>query len=176
MLYGGSRFSPGFIAGVTNPRFEDLHSRWDVLCNIDTGRITVSKDIKPDPPLPGPASTFASTFTPTNVAGFSSTSVGNPVLEETGAIDSTLAEDGNGPSTVGAEFGALPGVSDQSTLGGGTIIGEKGKGRQSRSDSVAAGGKGSLMGAWGDTDAAFMEEVRAVHWVYSLWALSNSVK
>ncbi len=36
---------PGFIAGVTNPRFEELPTRWDVLCNMETGRITVSKEI-----------------------------------------------------------------------------------------------------------------------------------
>ncbi|KAF9150321.1 hypothetical protein BGX20_005736, partial [Mortierella sp. AD010] len=37
----------GFIAGVTNQLFEDRTSWWDVLCNIDTGKITVSKDITP---------------------------------------------------------------------------------------------------------------------------------
>jgi hypothetical protein len=37
--------SPGFIAGVTNRIFEDHSLWWDVLCNIDTGKITVSKDI-----------------------------------------------------------------------------------------------------------------------------------
>ncbi|KAG9299886.1 hypothetical protein G9A89_005415 [Geosiphon pyriformis] len=36
---------PGFIAGVTNRIFEDHSSWWDVLCNIDTGKISVSKDI-----------------------------------------------------------------------------------------------------------------------------------
>jgi hypothetical protein len=36
---------PGFIAGVTNPRFEELPSRWDVLCNMETGKVTVSKEI-----------------------------------------------------------------------------------------------------------------------------------
>lgn len=36
----------GWVAGVTNPRFEDLTSRWDVLCNIDSGRITVSKECR----------------------------------------------------------------------------------------------------------------------------------
>ncbi|CAD6891174.1 unnamed protein product, partial [Tilletia caries] len=41
---------PGYIAGVTNPRFEDLPA-WDVICNIETGRITISKDIEPAPPL-----------------------------------------------------------------------------------------------------------------------------
>ncbi|KAI9247594.1 docking domain of Afi1 for Arf3 in vesicle trafficking-domain-containing protein [Helicostylum pulchrum] len=37
---------PGFIAGVTNPTYEEHTSWWDVLCNIDTGKITVSKDIE----------------------------------------------------------------------------------------------------------------------------------
>ncbi|KAF9337706.1 hypothetical protein BG006_003342 [Podila minutissima] len=37
----------GFIAGVTNQLFEDRTAWWDVLCNIDTGKITVSKDIQP---------------------------------------------------------------------------------------------------------------------------------
>lgn len=37
---------PGFIAGVSNPRFLDLTSTWDVLCNIETGRIHISKDIQ----------------------------------------------------------------------------------------------------------------------------------
>lgn len=36
---------PGFIAGVTNPRFEELPTRWDVLCNMETGKIIVSKEI-----------------------------------------------------------------------------------------------------------------------------------
>ncbi|KAG2227363.1 hypothetical protein INT45_004318, partial [Circinella minor] len=37
---------PGFIAGVTNPTYEEHTAWWDVLCNIDTGKITVSKDIE----------------------------------------------------------------------------------------------------------------------------------
>lgn len=37
---------PGYIAGVANPRFEAFTHSWDVFCNIDTGAITVSKDIK----------------------------------------------------------------------------------------------------------------------------------
>jgi hypothetical protein len=36
---------PGYIAGVANPRFEDLHALWDVLCNIDAGRVSVSKRV-----------------------------------------------------------------------------------------------------------------------------------
>ncbi|UZJ57230.1 hypothetical protein CBS101457_006550 [Exobasidium rhododendri] len=36
---------PGYIAGVTNPRFEDLHA-WDLLFNIESGKITIAKDIE----------------------------------------------------------------------------------------------------------------------------------
>lgn len=41
---------PGYIAGVTNPRFEELRA-WDVLCNTETGKITVAKDIEPIAPV-----------------------------------------------------------------------------------------------------------------------------
>jgi hypothetical protein len=44
-----SEIRPGYIAGVSNPRFEDLTSTWDVLCNIETGRIYISKDIQQTP-------------------------------------------------------------------------------------------------------------------------------
>jgi hypothetical protein len=36
----------GFVAGVTNPRFEELPMTWDVLCNVETGKVTVSKELK----------------------------------------------------------------------------------------------------------------------------------
>jgi hypothetical protein len=35
----------GFIAGVTNPAFEEHPKWWDVLCNISTGKITVSPHV-----------------------------------------------------------------------------------------------------------------------------------
>jgi hypothetical protein len=38
--------TPGYIAGVINPRFEDLPRTWDILCNTETGRITVSKHLE----------------------------------------------------------------------------------------------------------------------------------
>ncbi|KAM0787441.1 hypothetical protein ACM66B_003521 [Microbotryomycetes sp. NB124-2] len=41
----------GFIAGVCNPAFADRPSWWDVLCNIETGKVVVSKDIQPASPL-----------------------------------------------------------------------------------------------------------------------------
>ena len=36
--------SPGYIAGVTNLIFESSKS-WDLLCDVSTGRMVVSKDI-----------------------------------------------------------------------------------------------------------------------------------
>ncbi|TXT13546.1 hypothetical protein VHUM_00913 [Vanrija humicola] len=36
----------GFVAGVCNPRFEELPSTWDVLCNLETGKVTVSKELR----------------------------------------------------------------------------------------------------------------------------------
>ena len=39
---------PGYVAGVTNPRFEDLPHTWDLLCNLETGKITVSKGLSLD--------------------------------------------------------------------------------------------------------------------------------
>lgn len=41
--------TPGYIAGVINPRFEDLPRTWDILCNTETGRITVSKHLEVNP-------------------------------------------------------------------------------------------------------------------------------
>ena len=37
---------PGYIAGVTNPIFESRPGWWDILCNISTGKITVSSEIE----------------------------------------------------------------------------------------------------------------------------------
>lgn len=35
----------GFVAGITNPRFVELPC-WDVCCDIETGKITVNKNMK----------------------------------------------------------------------------------------------------------------------------------
>lgn len=53
----------GYVAGVSNPRFEDLTSTWDVLCNIETGRIHISKDIQQ-----APVSYTASSYSPSTNA------------------------------------------------------------------------------------------------------------
>jgi len=38
-------YRPGYIAGVTNPAFEDHSQWWDVLFNINTGKVTISSNI-----------------------------------------------------------------------------------------------------------------------------------
>ncbi|KNZ47011.1 hypothetical protein VP01_675g14 [Puccinia sorghi] len=44
-IYEDFKVVPGYIAGVTNPIFELHTDAWDVFCNIETGKITISKDI-----------------------------------------------------------------------------------------------------------------------------------
>ncbi|EGG11879.1 uncharacterized protein MELLADRAFT_32967 [Melampsora larici-populina 98AG31] len=44
-IYEDFKAVPGYIAGVTNPIFELHTEAWDVFCNIETGKITISKDI-----------------------------------------------------------------------------------------------------------------------------------
>ena len=51
--------SPAYIAGVTNPIFEQLGT-WDVLFNIATGNVTISKDILTTYPPTPPAAGFGS--------------------------------------------------------------------------------------------------------------------
>lgn len=46
---------PAYIAGVTNPIFETSGS-WDLLCDVGTGRVVVSKDIHAAHPPSGPPS------------------------------------------------------------------------------------------------------------------------
>ncbi|PNS15280.1 hypothetical protein CAC42_8281 [Sphaceloma murrayae] len=40
---------PGFIAGVTNPTFSMHAEWWDLLCDLTTGRMLISKNIEPAP-------------------------------------------------------------------------------------------------------------------------------
>ncbi|RDL40543.1 Uncharacterized protein BP5553_00522 [Venustampulla echinocandica] len=40
---------PGFIAGVTNPTFENHPEWWDVLCDLPSGRMKISTRIEPAP-------------------------------------------------------------------------------------------------------------------------------
>lgn len=44
---------PGFIAGVTNPTFENHPEWWDILCDLPSGRVKISSKIEPAPPTQG---------------------------------------------------------------------------------------------------------------------------
>ncbi|SZF03887.1 unnamed protein product [Blumeria hordei] len=44
---------PGFLAGVTNPTFENHPEWWDVLCDLPSGRIKISHKIEPAPVTEG---------------------------------------------------------------------------------------------------------------------------
>ena len=44
---------PGFIAGVTNPTFENHPEWWDVLCDLPTGRMKISNRIESAPVTEG---------------------------------------------------------------------------------------------------------------------------
>ena len=46
---------PGFIAGVTNPAFAHKPEWWDLLCDLPTGRMTISKRIEAAPLADGHA-------------------------------------------------------------------------------------------------------------------------
>lgn len=48
---------PGFIAGVKNPAFAHHPDWWDILCEIDTGRIRISPNL-PKPPISEAMSIF----------------------------------------------------------------------------------------------------------------------
>jgi hypothetical protein len=56
---------PGFIAGVKNPAFAHHPSWWDILCNIDTGRIKISTEIE----RPGPSENAAIFAAASTVSG-----------------------------------------------------------------------------------------------------------
>jgi len=44
---------PGFIAGVTNPTFDNHPEWWDVLCDLPTGRIKISSHVESAPVTEG---------------------------------------------------------------------------------------------------------------------------
>lgn len=44
---------PGFIAGVTNPTFENHPEWWDVLCDLPSGRVKISSKIEAAPTTEG---------------------------------------------------------------------------------------------------------------------------
>lgn len=59
---------PGYVAGVTNPAFEEHPQWWDLLCNINTGKITVSSAL----PMPAPPANSTKSQTDTLRRSFDS--------------------------------------------------------------------------------------------------------
>ncbi|SNX84975.1 uncharacterized protein MEPE_03684 [Melanopsichium pennsylvanicum] len=94
---------PGYIAGVTNPRFEDLHA-WDLLLNVETGRMQVAKDIAAaSPPASAPThSIFRSATMPCDGAGVTASNTFGSVSSATGN------ESRPNPENEYAQFGAHP--------------------------------------------------------------------
>ncbi|ETS60005.1 hypothetical protein PaG_05996 [Moesziomyces aphidis] len=117
---------PGYIAGVTNPRFEDLHA-WDLLLNVETGRIQVAKDIAPAPtPTSAPSHAMQRSATLPREAAGSNSAFGS-VSSATGtdlksSADADLAQFGalptNGTGGIGSAIGNGPVSNKPSSMGG----------------------------------------------------------
>lgn len=94
-IYEDFKAVPGYIAGVTNPIFELHTEAWDVFCNIETGKITISKDIAiSSQPMrsfsPGPPERSLTEMTLTT--GAASTNLANSTTTKTGGV---VSEDGS---------------------------------------------------------------------------------
>ncbi|KAF7197119.1 Protein mesA [Pseudocercospora fuligena] len=59
---------PGFIAGVTNPAFALKTEWWDLMCNLSTGRMTISNRIEQAPLTEGVAFFHQNTHQPGTIA------------------------------------------------------------------------------------------------------------
>ncbi|CDS05066.1 hypothetical protein LRAMOSA07595 [Lichtheimia ramosa] len=88
---------PGFIAGVTNPTYEEHTAWWDVLCNISTGKITVSKDIEST--CVEPRSSMSDMD-----AGFSSLAIGRSSTVSTLSSSLSKADDKSRERDIDTEF------------------------------------------------------------------------
>lgn len=146
--------SPGYIAGVTNPRFEDLHA-WDVLLNIETGRVTIAKDVEPAPPLKSAPSRSATAMRGT----FSSGSIAS-LAGSTG-----LGHDASGAPMASSDtdFGFGPTLSNGGTVSSSSII----KGGKDKSAN------GAIEARPDAPDVLFMEDVsKFARTVCLLWTLN----
>ncbi|SJX63499.1 uncharacterized protein SRS1_14255 [Sporisorium reilianum f. sp. reilianum] len=144
---------PGYIAGVTNPRFEDLHA-WDLLLNVETGRIQVAKDIAP---AAQPASTASqallrSATLPRDGAGVSSSNTFGSVSSASGndhkaTLDAELAQ-----------FGALPTMSSGGAVSSAAVSGKAsslgGAASRDRSNTAQYDSRSDT------SNAVFMEELQ----------------
>ncbi|KAK0544318.1 hypothetical protein OC846_006120 [Tilletia horrida] len=173
---------PGYIAGVTNPRFEDLPA-WDVICNIETGKITISKDIEPAS-LPFPINASGHSYAPSRQGmvrdnfssgslSYASGSVGNSALNGFSSINQTNSNsngvasggqsihEANGtvssPTTAnaGASSSRAPSEADSQSISGGYSGASTGTavGPLSRTGTTLSSGKEKPIQIEGRADA-----------------------
>ena len=69
---------PGFIAGVTNPTFENHPEWWDVLCDLPTGRMKISNRIESAPITEGLANFQQQNPTYANAITTAASGTGDP--------------------------------------------------------------------------------------------------
>ena len=89
---------PGYIAGVTNPMFEVHNEWWDILCNIQSGKITISPQYIAQQQLnlipTSPNSTSSSSSSSTSVVVEKYSSYDNDIMTIiTNTMNSHLGED-----------------------------------------------------------------------------------
>ena len=155
---------PGYIAGVSNPRFEDLTSTWDVLCNIETGRIHISKDIQ-QTPSSGNSSSYPSSSA-ASILSFSTSSV---------ATHSTHANNTSGDLSMSASpepLSALSGTMPFGQYGAGiqSLSSSHGDRTRDRDDASTNADSSSRMKMDGKVDSAdntFMDEVGSLAMPYT---------
>ena len=140
---------------MCNPAFADRPSWWDVLCNLETGKVTISRELKPLSLASSSSSSSPSAAATLSAAG----GAGGTVGRSAGARASDFASwaGGRGSSVgAGAGGGASAGADGVDELG---QLGSSGGG--------GGGGSGPASGAPGRSDGkesqdvVFMEEVRA---------------
>ncbi|KAE8187291.1 hypothetical protein CF336_g6623, partial [Tilletia laevis] len=160
---------------VTNPRFEDLPA-WDVICNIETGRITISKDIEPAPPLGTVSSPHShahsrqgglvrdhfssgslsyASGSMSNIAGVQGGAATDGVSSTgTAAVSGSGATPSHGPSesAVGSSSRA-PSEADSQSLSGGYPGGSTAVGTLSRTGTTLSSGKEKAVHIEGRPDA-----------------------
>ncbi|KAK0522061.1 hypothetical protein OC834_006426 [Tilletia horrida] len=167
---------PGYIAGVTNPRFEDLPA-WDVICNIETGKITVSKDIEPAPPYGTPTAHshahsrqgLARDHFSSGSLSYASGSFGNiQALQAAGAGSNTgtvssipagamIKEEGGQTTSTSGSSSRAPSEVDAQSISGGysaaSVGGGGGMGTLSRTGTTLSSGKEKAIHIEGRPDA-----------------------
>lgn len=81
---------PGFVAGVTNPAFAHHPEWWDLLCDLESGRMKISPKIEPAPMTEGLINFQQQSTSLTNVAGASATAAGADATGDQAFMDDIL--------------------------------------------------------------------------------------